>query len=157
MKSVLFVCTANRYRSPFAAALFKKWLEEDKKAGEWQVGSAGTWTREGMPVVPEAFQKAQEFGLDLRQHSSVEVSRELLSRYRLVVVMEVGHKEALHTEFSDMSERIFLLSEIVDNIVYDIPDPVQAMDDAEEIMNELYAVIQRGYAAIRDLAEKMFM
>ena len=155
-KSILFVCTANRYRSPFAEATFLQRLKKDGKAEEWCVGSAGTWTEAGLPVIQRVFLQAQELGLDLGEHRSVEVDREILSEYALIVVMEIGHEEALQTEFPDRSERIFLLSEIVDNIVYDIPDPAkEAVEDADEIISELYALIQRGYAAICVLVDEM--
>ena len=155
MKSVLFVCTANRYRSPFAEAVFQQLLKNDGKEDEWSVGSAGTWTETGLPVIQRVFQQAQGIGLDLGKHHSIEVNRKILSEYVLIVVMEVGHKEALCVEFPEMRERIFLLSEIVDNIIYDIPDPAKAMEDADEIINELYALVQRGYASICALVDEM--
>jgi len=155
MKSILFVCTANRYRSPFAEAAFQQILEKDGKADEWRIGSAGTWTTEGLPVIQRLFQQAKEFNLDLGKHRSVEVDQEILSQYSLIIVMEKGHKEALWAEFADMRERIFLLSEIVDNIVYDIPDPAKAMEDADQIINELYALLQRGYDTISTVATKL--
>ena len=147
-KSVLFVCTANRYRSPFAEATFQQSLESDGKADKWRIGSAGTWTDEGLPVIHRVFQQAQKYGLDLGKHRSVEVNREMLSEHALIIVMEKGHKEALCTEFPEACEHIFLLSEIVDNIVYDIPDPAKVMEDADDIISELYALLQRGYTAM---------
>ena len=148
IKSILFVCTANRYRSPFAEAVFQRRLDADGVADAWQVNSAGTWTKENLPAMTDIIRKAQEFKLDLDEHRSVEVNEEMLLKNNLVVVMEKGHKEALCTEFHGMSERILLLSEIVDGIAYDIPDPAKAMDDADEIINELYALLQRGHDAI---------
>ena len=50
MPKVLFVCTANRFRSPLAAAIFKRFLLESQETGRWRVSSAGTWTRSGLPV-----------------------------------------------------------------------------------------------------------
>lgn len=155
MKSVLFVCTANRYRSPFAEAVFKRQLDADGVAELWQVSSAGTWTKNNLRAMPAIIHKAQEFKLNLEEHRSTEISQELLLKNNLVIVMEKGHKEALCTEFHDMSERIFLLSEIVDGIAYDIPDPVKAMDEADEIINELYTLLQRGYAAICALVDTL--
>ncbi|MBT3711784.1 MAG: hypothetical protein HOG15_00350 [Anaerolineae bacterium] len=154
MKSVLFVCTANRYRSPLAAAVFQKLLKADGKAEKWRIGSAGTWTVTGLPVIPHAFQKAQELGLNLREHSSVEVSREILSEYGLIVVMEIGHKEGLQIEFPETRNRVYMLSEIIDHIVYDIPDPAKDLSDADEIAGDLYDLIQRGYSEICLLADE---
>jgi len=155
LKSVIFICTANRYRSPLAAALFQKQLKDEGKAEEWRVGSAGTWTQADLPVIPHAFQKAQEMGLDLGEHRSVEISKEILSQYDLIAVMESGHKEGLGVEFPELRKRIFLLSEIVDHIVYDIPDPAKAMDDADQIIDELFDLLQHGHAAICAIADEM--
>ena len=155
LKSIIFICTANRYRSPLAAALFQKKLKDEGKAKEWRVGSAGTWTQADLPVIPHAYQKAQEMGLNLGEHRSVEVSGEILSKYNLIAVMENGHKEGLGVEFPELRNRIFLLSEIVDHIAYDIPDPAKIMDDADQIIDELFDLLQRGYAAISVLADEM--
>ncbi len=156
IKSVLFVCTANRYRSPFAEAVFKRQLDADGVADDWQVSSAGTWTKDNLRAMPAIVRKAQEFKLNLEEHRSTEISQELLLKNNLVIVMEKGHKEALCTEFQGVNERILLLSEIVDGIAYDIPDPVKAMDEADQIINELYVLLQRGHdaicAAVNDLS-----
>ena len=155
IKTVLFVCTANRYRSPFSEAVFRAQLQKDGQADEWHVGSAGTWTKAGKPVLPHVAQKAQEIGLNLDDHRSAEVNLELLLAYTLIIVMESGHKEALSVEFTEVRERIFLLSEVIDDIAYDIPDPAKSMDDADEIVAELYDLLQRGHTAICELIEKM--
>jgi len=79
----------------------------------------------------------------------------MLTGYDLIVVMEIGHKEALCTEFPEVCRRIFLLSEIVDRIAYDIPDPAKVVEDTDEIVDELYNLIQRGYSEICMLADEM--
>ena len=155
MKSVLFVSTSNRYRSPFAEAVFRQKMCESGNAEECRVGSAGTWIRAKLSIIPRAYDKAREIGLDLRGHHSVEVSREILSEYGLIVVMEKGHKEALRTEFPDMRERIFLLSAIVDDVDYDILAPVSTREDADVIIDELYNLLQRGISKICGLADEM--
>jgi len=39
IKLILFLCTVNRYRSPFAAAPFQKQIKDDKDPKEWHIGS----------------------------------------------------------------------------------------------------------------------
>lgn len=152
-KSILFVCTANRYRSPFAEVIFQKQLEEDGIAEAWQVSSAGTWTDDNLPAIPHAVQKAQEVGLNLEGHRSTEITEEIIAKHHLIVVMERGHQEALRAEFSTARKRILLLSEIVDGIAYDIPDPAKYKQDSDGIMNELYTLVKRGYTKICELAD----
>ena len=85
MPSVLFVCTANRFRSPLAAACFRKVLEEgqNEDVASWMVGSAGTWAAPGQPVIPAVLVAAQQLGLELAEHRSARVSRQLLAEYDL--------------------------------------------------------------------------
>ena len=43
MRHILFVCTANQCRSPMAAGLFQRQIEQAGEAERWQIASAGTW------------------------------------------------------------------------------------------------------------------
>jgi len=155
MPSVLFLCTANRFRSPLAAAIFRNKLNEDGQLASWQVGSAGTWTVPGLPAIPLALLAAQQLGLDLNAHASVPVNAQMLAEHDLILVMETGHKEALASEFPFVRKRVYLLSEVVDKVAYDIPDPEQSNEEAGEIARELNDLIQRGYAQICLLAEAL--
>src|SRR5512145_1322078 len=96
MPSILFICTANQFRSPLAAACLLNTIQATQPAGIWVVESAGTWTTGGMPA-PELSKKiAGELGLPgLENHRTRQVDLELLSRFDLSIVMEAGHKEAL--------------------------------------------------------------
>jgi protein-tyrosine phosphatase len=153
MPSILFVCTANRFRSPLAAAIFQRSLEERGIAESWQVGSAGTWTIPGKPVIPAASVAARKLGLDLSTHRSAEVSGSLLSKYDLILVMQAGQKEALLTEFPTSSESIHLLSEVVEERSYDIPDE-RSIEGAVQIAYELDGLIRIGLDQICDLAKQ---
>lgn len=147
-KSVLFVCTANQYRSPFAAAIFSKQLEDAGVRDQWRVGSAGTWVKEQLPASADLARRALELNLNLSKHVSHEVNADMLALYRVIIVMARGHKEALGVEFPETRERTYMLSEIVDHIMYDIPDPAMDMDSADSIFDELYRLMQRGYSEI---------
>ena len=153
MPSILFVCLANRYRSPLAAAFFIERLEQVADRGSWSVGSAGTWAQPGLPPVARALLDARDKGLDIKSHRSRQVNADLLTHSNLVLVMEAGQKEALQVEFPKERGKIFLLSEAADGIPYDIPDPF-GPDAAthQEIANELYELIKRGFEKIYNLA-----
>ena len=153
--SILFVCTANRYRSPFAEVVFRQKLTEHGMSDQWLVGSAGTWTHDGLPAVPHVIRKAHELGLDLSERRSVEVDDSFLSVYDLVLVMEKGHKEALWVEFPKARLRVFLLSEVVDGVAYDVPDPARFPKEADQIMDELYQLLERGFEKIVQQAARL--
>lgn len=151
MPNILFVCTGNMYRSQFAAAFFQSHLQ----AGDllnWRVESAGTWTRPGRPIPPDAIQAAAKFKVDLAGRRSQLVDRTLLSGFDLILVMEKGHKEALCHEFPEFCGRIHLLSEVVEKIGYDIPDPVFPGQDVESSALNLYNLVQQGFQDICRLA-----
>lgn len=132
MPSVLFVCTANRFRSPLAAAIFAKALAEEEKARsipwgigaarEWRVASAGISAVSQEPVLPAVLEAAQQFGLDLSAHRSQRVDDLRLSDFDLFIVMQENQKLVLKSEYPELEERIYLLSHIAEYETYDIPD-----------------------------------
>lgn len=154
MPSVLFVCTANRFRSPLAAACFRKALEAGRheSAVSWTVGSAGTWAAPGQPVIPAVLVAAQKLGLDLAEHRSVRVSRQLLAEYDLILVMQASQQEALQSEFPALSESIYLFSNVVERGSYDIPDSFESEEDVVTVGLEMNALIRRGLNYICVLA-----
>jgi protein-tyrosine phosphatase len=153
MPSILFVCLANRYRSPLAAAFFRQCLGKSSDRGSWSVGSAGTWAQPGLPPDARALKDARDKGLNIKAHRSRQVNAILLSQSNLVLVMEAGQIEALQVEFPKEREKIFLLSEVADGIPFDFPDPFGPDSGThQEIANELYELIKRGFDKICKLA-----
>jgi protein-tyrosine phosphatase len=147
--SVLFVCTANRFRSPIVEAAFRKLLQERGIENNWIVGSAGSWTKDGLPPIPSAAWMLEHFGLDLSMHHSRSVSRKLLAQYHLVLVMEKNQKEALQIEFPEFSHKVFMLTEVCNGPVYDIPDPVaQSEEMCLSVAQEIIHLIENCFQEI---------
>ncbi|GAB4522560.1 MAG: hypothetical protein Fur0018_04480 [Anaerolineales bacterium] len=141
MPAVLFVCTANQIRSPFAAALCKQKLHaRGAEFSHWRVGSAGAWTEPGYPVMPGVLETAQRWGLDLSAHRSQPVRWSVLRRCDLVLTMESGHKEALQVEFPQIAGRVFLLSEMA-GPPFDVRDPagrsLRTLEDTFTLIDDL--------------------
>src|SRR5258708_4350065 len=99
MKSVLFVCTANRCRSPMAEALLKAKVAKLDQANDWQISSAGTWTEEGLLPLPLARQTMTKRGLDIGAHRSRPVDAALLEANSVILVITHSHREGLSVEF----------------------------------------------------------
>lgn len=149
MPAILFVCTANQFRSPIAAACFSKKLASMHWEGDWIVQSAGTWTTPGAPALPVAIIAARKIGVSLEGHETKPINPELVSLQDLILVMESGQKEALQNEFSIFSRRIFLLSEIVQNNIEEIVDPVMSDTNSYiETANQINSMIERGFYRI---------
>jgi protein-tyrosine-phosphatase len=147
MNTILFVCTANRYRSPLAAACFQAELIKRGQDKNWNVLSAGTWAMDGYPPMPAAILEANQLGLDIHEHQSRVITADMLGESDLVVVMEQGHKEALQVEFKEYRQKIVLLSEVAEGSSYDIADPV-TNPGTTEVGPQIYQLIQAGFKTI---------
>jgi protein-tyrosine phosphatase len=152
MRSVLFVCTANRARSPFAAACLRKEIAGRGLAGEWRVFSAGTWTENGLPAVPDALASAQRLGIDLSEHASQAITAELLRQADVVILMERGQREALGSEFPESQNKLYLLSEVATGRSYDIPD-LPKLASGADVYVEIESLVRASVDRISELAD----
>lgn len=157
MPSILFVCTANQFRSPLAAAILLNILQQDGIVKDWTVESAGTWTKDGLGIPAVTLVVAVQLGLGrLDRHRSRQINQKLLDDFDLIVVMEIGHKEAIRSEFPSVHGRVHMLSELVDEVLYDIPDPADTGINPQDIGRELYMLITKGKEKILRLAETLY-
>lgn len=147
--SVLFVCAANRFRSPIAEGVFRKLLREQGIEKYWIVGSAGSWTEDGLSPIPSAAWILEHLGLDLSKHHSRSVSRELIAQYDLIIVMEKGQKEALQIEYPEKSKEIFMLTEFSKGPIYDIPDPIYGPEETcFDVAQEINCLVTNSFQEI---------
>lgn len=84
----LFVCTANRVRSPLAAAVARRHLQ--RLGIDAQVRSAG-FLQSGLAADTEMVAVADKLGLDLRDHLSTSLDVELLEGSDVIVAMTGEH------------------------------------------------------------------
>lgn len=87
---VLFVCTGNTCRSPMAMTLLR-----DLSKNKYEVDSAGVSPHAGDPASANAVKAMEVRGLDLRQHKSKKVTKELVDWADLVLVMTKAHFNAV--------------------------------------------------------------
>ncbi len=154
MPSVLFVCTANQYRSPFAALSFSRTLVQNRPAGKWVVESAGTWAKDGIAPQSYMVEIAKRLGLQgLEQHRSQQITPNMMDEFDLIMVMESGHKEALRSEFPRSQKRVYLLSEVTDGVPYDIADPLTPDINPFKIARQIDQLITNGFDRIIEAAE----
>jgi protein-tyrosine phosphatase len=148
MIELLFVCTANRFRSPLATYYFNDQVQKNNLSSEIFAESAGTWTRNGLPATKDAQRLAEMVGIDLSHHRSREVSKEILQKADVILVMEAGHKEAIVHEFPVVANHVYLLSEAAKGIAFDIPDPYMTDESPGSVAHEIIRLIGENFQAI---------
>jgi len=152
MPSILFVCTANICRSPLAMVLFREKVGLD--VDNWRVESAGTWAYDGSPAAEMVRQVLSERGLDISDHRSRMVTKELLSNFDLILTMEQGHMEALKAEFPDLANRVYMLSEVIGQR-FDITDPIGGIQyEFEQTAREFERIFDLGFEKILQLIQQ---
>ena len=119
---LLVLCEANICRSPLAAHLIRKLTN-------LAVDSAGLTAKTGEPPDPVYLDMAQTVGLDLHQHQSKPVTRELLRDSDLTLVMTGDQKRRLTERYPEFSGKIMLLGHWIDGGV-SISEPHRKSIDA---------------------------
>lgn len=150
MPTILFVCTADQYRSPIAAAYLRRLLCEHG-LGEWNVESAGTWAIPRQVPTAESIRDAKTLELDLGGHVTRMVDAQILRGADLIVVMEKGQKEALLTEFPECGARTYLLAELLQGVPFNVADPVAYPGEHDKVLREMCDVIGRAFERIVEL------
>jgi protein-tyrosine-phosphatase len=148
MPSILFICTANQFRSPVAVALLRERLQQ---AGlqNWTVESAGSWVTQDSPVSLAIQAALAPLGFDLSMHHPRGVSSCLLARFDLILTMTRGQQEALRIEFPAARGRIFTLTGVASGYPYDVPDPVTDRTATyPQVVAELRALVNQGFDRI---------
>ena len=153
--SILLVCTANQCRSPMAEVLFKEFLKsQGQAASKWRVESAGVHAAQNSPTTTYTQEVVTELGLDLSQHHSQGVTKDLAKSFQLVLTMEKWQRQLIHQLCPDISDRVLMLSQIV-GIEKDIIDPVEmSKNDYREILKEIQSYFEQGWKNILLLAKK---
>jgi len=151
--SVLFVCTANICRSPMVEGLMHAKVQKAGDGDKWLVQSAGVWADSGYPAAVNTLNVLAARGIDLRSHRSQPITVELVDSFNLILVMERNHKEALRAAFPKYSNKIYMLSEMVD-MESDVVDPIGGSTaDFEETARELEEILEQGFLKIMQFSE----
>jgi protein-tyrosine phosphatase len=150
MHRVIFICTANVCRSPMAMGLLRQRTLPQQH--EWIIESAGTWAEGGQPAALRTIQVLKKRGIELGNFKSRILTEEMLESFYLILTMERGHKEAIRVEFPELVNRVFLLSEMI-NQDFDIDDPVGKPFAAfDETAQEIDTILTRGLKKITELS-----
>lgn len=106
---IVFVCTANRFRSPLAEGF----LRASAQGLPVNVRSYGTVQIEGERALREAINLASRYGVDISEHRSRSLSRARLEEVDLVVGFEWIHVAEAVVEAGAKRDRAFTLVELI--------------------------------------------
>ena len=88
---VLFVCSGNICRSPFAEAVAR----QIAPGTDHEFASAGTIAIEGGPATSTGIAVAAEMGVDLLPHRAAHLSKRMITESDIVYAMEAEHADAV--------------------------------------------------------------
>jgi predicted ATP-grasp superfamily ATP-dependent carboligase/protein-tyrosine-phosphatase len=120
IRSLLFVCKGNVFRSAFAAAFAQASLRE--RAPGTRIESAGMHAIAGRAAEPLAQVAAAEVGLSLGDHVAQPISEQLIERADTVFVMDYLNAAEFVARFGGQTKRMCLLGSASDALA-EIADP----------------------------------
>ena len=124
---LLLICTGNTCRSPMAVGILHKLLEE-KGISQIEVESAGIASYPGSPASLLAVDTCRNFGIDISQHSSRQLTKEMASAAELILVMAPEHLDYISSLDQSLSGKAFLLKafprEVENPSNYSVRDPI---------------------------------
>jgi protein-tyrosine phosphatase len=101
IKSILYVCTGNVFRSPVAEQMTKKLLEDSNI----KVESAGILEYKGPRLRDEVLELARRYGFDLSAHKPRQVNAVLVDGADLILVFENGQVGELVEHFPNAKRK----------------------------------------------------
>lgn len=121
VKNILFVCYGNICRSSYTEVRWESMRQVNSQLPK--SNSVGFHNKVGR-TTPARFQSvARYLGVELSEHRSKRVSRDLINAADLLVVMDKRNLEAMHHEFPDAMNKTILLGAVGHSENAEIEDP----------------------------------
>ena len=140
-EQILFVCSGNICRSPFAEHYAKSALP-----GVFSVKSSGFHPQDNRCSPFQAIGAALRFEIDLRTHRSSTISEMMVEDSNIIFVFEEKNYERFCVEFPDSTEKVFFLGDLKPQGDYEIEDPYGG---DEKRFIDIYNQIRSSIDALR--------
>jgi len=135
-----------------AEVLFGEIVRNEGEAEDWWIDSAGVSAFDGEQATNNTRLVAAVRGLDLTSHRSKLTSRAVVEPFSLVLVMEERHRGMLRDAYPELSERVFLLKEMIGE-KDDVHDPIGTdIANYRAMADDVNSALSEGLNRIRELA-----
>lgn len=147
--NILLVCTGNTCRSPMAAAMLRQILREyGADLEQFHIVTAGLAAASGWPASPGAVYAMQLRGLDISEHRSQAVNRDLVEKADIILAMTRAQREHLLDKYPEHMLKINTLAGMAGENGLDILDPfgmdaVKYVESANEIKRLLLNIADK--------------
>lgn len=152
IRSVLFLCHGNVYRSPYAAAAFERALGAKGSSASINVSSAG-FIAPGRPAPERALSVARARAIDLSSHLSTLVTSHAVGAADLVAVMSEDQARGIHSRYGQ-NVALLILGDLDPQSIQSrtITDPLGC--DAK-VVEQVYSRIDRCVEQLAELIAKL--
>ena len=134
VKKLLFLCSGNICRSPFAAQLAKTEL------AQYQIDSSGFHNTVGRHPPDDIVNVARSMGVDVSQCQSSRLTAQQIAHVDLILVVDLSNYERLANEFPQALAKTLLLGLFKPRPSVSIRDPYQSPEsEIRSVLNEIAA------------------